>query len=167
MVVPQTSPTLWDPMVSSPPEFSVHGILQARTLEWVATSFSRGSSWPRDWTQSPALQADFLVSEPAGKPQSAHGQSKWRTGKSLGHTLGYPVLRLWRYCSGVTVVMTVSPEPRAASGSQLSFWQLSLKMPLWAPFHQSLLWDVLVPDSHLPLSCFILSFWWSTSSVVS
>ena len=35
----------------SPPGSSVHGILQARVLEWVAISFSRGSSWPRDWTQ--------------------------------------------------------------------------------------------------------------------
>ena len=31
--------------------FQVHGILQARILEWVAIPFSRGSSWPRDWTQ--------------------------------------------------------------------------------------------------------------------
>ena len=37
------------------------GILQARILKWVAISFSRGSSWPRDWTQSPALQADFFT----------------------------------------------------------------------------------------------------------
>ena len=35
----------------SPLGFSVHGILQARILEWVAISFSRGSSRPRDWTQ--------------------------------------------------------------------------------------------------------------------
>ena len=32
------------------PGFSVHGIFQARILEWVAISYSRGSSWPRDWT---------------------------------------------------------------------------------------------------------------------
>ena len=38
-------------MDCSPPGSSVHGILQARILEWVAFSFSRGSSWPRDWTQ--------------------------------------------------------------------------------------------------------------------
>ena len=44
----QSCPTLGDPMDCSPPGFSVHGILQARVLEWVATSFSRGSSWPRD-----------------------------------------------------------------------------------------------------------------------
>ena len=34
----------------SPPGSSVHGMFQARILEWVAVSFSRGSSWPRDWT---------------------------------------------------------------------------------------------------------------------
>ena len=37
-------------MDCSPPDFSVHGIFQARVLEWVAISFSRGSSQPRDWT---------------------------------------------------------------------------------------------------------------------
>ena len=34
----------------SPPGSSVHGIFQARILEWVVISFSRGSSWPKDWT---------------------------------------------------------------------------------------------------------------------
>ena len=37
-------------MDCSPPGSSVHGISQARILEWVAISYSRGSSWPRDWT---------------------------------------------------------------------------------------------------------------------
>ena len=35
--------------INSPPSSSVHGIFQARILEWVAISYSRGSSWPRDW----------------------------------------------------------------------------------------------------------------------
>ena len=43
--------TLCNPMDCSPPDSSVHGILQARILEWVAIFFSRGSSWPRDRTQ--------------------------------------------------------------------------------------------------------------------
>ena len=47
---------------------SVHGILQARILEWVAVSFSRGLLDPRIESRSPALQADSLPSEPAGKP---------------------------------------------------------------------------------------------------
>ena len=50
--VSQSCPTLCNPMdYCSPPGSSVHGILQAGILEWVAISFSRGSSWPRDRTQ--------------------------------------------------------------------------------------------------------------------
>ena len=41
--------TLCNSMDHSPPGSSVHGILQARILEWVAIPFSRGSSWLRDW----------------------------------------------------------------------------------------------------------------------
>ena len=43
------SPTLCNLMDCSPPGSSVHGISQTRVLEWVAISFSRGSSQPRDW----------------------------------------------------------------------------------------------------------------------
>ena len=57
-------------MDSSLPDSSVHGILQARILEWVASSFSRGSSRPRDGTGSSMLQADYLSSEPPVKQVS-------------------------------------------------------------------------------------------------
>ena len=67
--VAQSCRTLCDPMDCSPLGSSVHGIFQARILEWVAISFSRGSSRPRDWTQVSALQADTLTSEPPGKPR--------------------------------------------------------------------------------------------------
>ena len=46
----QSCSTLCDPMDYSLPGSSVHGVLQARILEWVAISFFRGSFWPRDWT---------------------------------------------------------------------------------------------------------------------
>ena len=46
--VAQSCPTLRDPVDCNPPGSSVHGIFQARILEWGAISFSRGSSWPRD-----------------------------------------------------------------------------------------------------------------------
>ena len=49
--VAQSCLTLCDPIDCSLPGFSVHGIFQARVLEWVAISFSRGSSRPRDRTQ--------------------------------------------------------------------------------------------------------------------
>ena len=48
--VVQWCPTLWDPMDCSLPGSSIHGISQERILEWVAISFSRGSSPPRDQT---------------------------------------------------------------------------------------------------------------------
>ena len=50
--VAQSCPTLYGPMDCSPPGSSVQGISQARILEWVAISFCRGSSRPRDWTHS-------------------------------------------------------------------------------------------------------------------
>ena len=50
VVVIQSYPTLCGPMDCSPPGSSVHGILQARILEWVAMPSSRGSSRPRAWT---------------------------------------------------------------------------------------------------------------------
>ena len=49
--VAQSCLTLYDPMNCSLPGFSVHGVFQARVLEWVAISFSRGSSWPSGRTQ--------------------------------------------------------------------------------------------------------------------
>ena len=49
--VAQSCLTLCGPVDCSLPGFSIHGILQARILEWVTISFSRGSSRPRDRTQ--------------------------------------------------------------------------------------------------------------------
>ena len=64
---------LCDPMDYSPPGSSVHGILQARILEWVAIPFSRESSQPR----LPAFQAESLWSEPPGKP---YEKENWAQG---------------------------------------------------------------------------------------
>ena len=51
-----------------PARLLVHGILQARLLEWDAMPSSRGSSQPGIEPASPALQADYLLSEAPGKP---------------------------------------------------------------------------------------------------
>ena len=56
-----------DPPDYSPPGSSVHGILQARIMEWAVISFSVGSSRHRMEPRPPALQADSLRSEPPGK----------------------------------------------------------------------------------------------------
>ena len=60
VLVTQSCPTLCNSMDCIPPGSSVHGILQARILEWVAIPFSRRSTQPR----SLALQADPLPFEP-------------------------------------------------------------------------------------------------------
>ena len=49
------------PLDCSPPRPSVHGILQARILEWVPIPFSRGSSWPRDQTQVSGIACRFFI----------------------------------------------------------------------------------------------------------
>ena len=59
--------TLCNPMHCSLSGSSVNGILQARILKWVAMPSSRGSSQPRDRPVSPALQTNFLPSEPPRK----------------------------------------------------------------------------------------------------
>ena len=69
VVVVQSYLTLCDTMDYSLPGSSFPRILQARILGWVATPFSRGSSWSRDWTWVSALQADSLLSELPGKPR--------------------------------------------------------------------------------------------------
>ena len=77
-------------MDCSPPGSSVHGILQARILEWVAIPFSRGSSWPRDQTQVCCIAGGFFTVWATRETKSiksvsnSHLNSNWRvsfTGK--------------------------------------------------------------------------------------
>ena len=60
--VAQSCPTLCDPVDYNPPGNSVHGILQARILKWVAMPFSRGSSQPRDQTLVSCIAGRFFTS---------------------------------------------------------------------------------------------------------
>ena len=87
--------TLCDPMDCSPTGSPVHGIPQARILEWVATPFSRGSSRPRGWTCSSCSSCTvggFLLLEHRGSPGvlSAHL-----------HTLSGFVTNTWGHAAGV------------------------------------------------------------------
>ena len=66
--VSQSCPTLCDPMDCSLPGSCIHGMLQARILEWVTISYSRGSSPPRDRTCVPYIAGVFFTAEPPGKP---------------------------------------------------------------------------------------------------
>ena len=57
-----------DPTDCSPAGTSVHGLSQARIPEWVAISFSRESSWPRDQTHISCIASRFFTTEPPRKP---------------------------------------------------------------------------------------------------
>ena len=70
MKVAQLYPTLCKPM-----DYTVHGILQARILEWVAVPFSRGSSQPGIKPRSPAFQVDSLPAELPQRWSTAFCQS--------------------------------------------------------------------------------------------
>ena len=64
MKVTQSCTTLWDPM-----DYTVCVIIQARILEWVAVSFSRGFSQPRDWTQVSHIAGRFFTSRTTREAQ--------------------------------------------------------------------------------------------------
>ena len=70
MIVTQSCLTLCGHMDCSPPGSSVHGILQARTLEWVAIPSSRGYSQPKDRTWVSFIANRLFTAEPPGKPKN-------------------------------------------------------------------------------------------------
>ena len=78
----QLCPTLCDPRDCSPLGSSVHGISQARMLEWVAIPFSRGSSWPSDRTQVSRAAGSFLYCRPTLYQLNQHSQG-WKRGVLL------------------------------------------------------------------------------------
>ena len=82
-LVTKSCSTLCDLMVYSPPGSSVHGVLQARILEWVVILFSRGSSWPRDRTWV-SLQVDFF--------------SCWATSEALSGTETHSFFKAELHC---------------------------------------------------------------------
>ena len=61
VLVTQSCLSLCDPIVCSPPASSVHGISQARILDWVDIPFPRVSSQPRDWTLVSCMAGRFFI----------------------------------------------------------------------------------------------------------
>ena len=115
----QSCLTLCDSMDCSPPGCSVHGILQARILEWVAFPSPRDCYNPGIEPRSLALQADFLLSEPAEKP--LRGQRKGSIWIPLSHS---PSL----LC--VMENMQKSASIHRGNGNQLT-WELAGKRTIY------------------------------------
>ena len=88
----QSSLTLRNLMDCSPPGSSVHGIFQARILEWIAFSFCRGSSWLRDRTHVSCISCTagrFFTTAPPGKPEELiqlHIKNDFRMDRRPGET---------------------------------------------------------------------------------
>ena len=143
-------PALCDPMGCSPPSSSAHGILQARTLEWVAISSFRASFWPRDQT---------LVSWVCiGRRILYHGAT-WeapcffiKSLKKFTFFLGsYPNARRWTFKNLLHFALN-----------------LSFQIPC---FHSSLLlkphkWQICMPLISLPGNSFFCELFWQSPLIL-
>ena len=118
VLVAQLCPTLWDPVDCSPPGSSVHGILQARTLVWVAIPFSGDLPDPEVEPGSSALQADSLLSDSPGKPRGAP--------KLLGH---FDAVCVW-VCACVCDFEYQNPMDRRRGSQKLDGITNSMDMNL-------------------------------------
>ena len=136
----QSCLTLCNTMHCRPPGSSVHRIFQARILEQVDISYSRGSSWPRDWTHpaSPALVGRFFTAELPGKPLQVMSisQNKKATQQL---TLLLFVARKYRD-AGPTVIFTckwawkdscVIHTPLQTDRYDLSKWSQKKTLSIW------------------------------------
>ena len=101
--VAQLCPTLCDPM-----DYMVHGILQARKLEWVAFSFSRGSSQPRGWTQVSCIAGRFFTSWATREAWECHEEWLSKDETSLA-------------CSPTTHILLCGPVPDRPGTSTCSW----------------------------------------------
>ena len=123
--VAQLCPTLCNPMDCSLPGPSIYGLFQAKILEWVAISFSRGSSQPGIESRSPALQADSLLCEPPG--------NTWWDSEVQGMYVYLWLIHIvvWQkpiqHCKAVTLQLKIKkevmchPQPGAQLPGRVSF----------------------------------------------
>ena len=119
---PKLCPILCDPIDCSPPGSSVHGIFQARILEWVAISYSRGSSQPRDWTHGSCSSRRiffFLTTWATG--ETALNEWSCLTGVKLVHLCRYPRLLTSLFQTG---------GPKVAAPNSLNTKDPILSLPL-------------------------------------
>ena len=118
-----------NPMDYSPPGSSVHGISQARIVEWVVISFSRGSSRPRDRNCVSCVADGFFITQPPGKPRCPG------TSCSMVHAPWHVDHSSWQ---------GIEPVPPAMEAQSLSHWTAREVLNVFFNVKLSLLsWDQL------------------------
>ena len=127
VLVVQLCPTLCDPMDCGLPGSSVHGILQARILEWVAIPFSGGSSQPRDGARVSCLAGRFFTIWAKGKthrwwlqPQNLKMLDPWK--KSYDQPRQH--IKKWRH---YFANKGLSSQSYVFSSSHVWMWELGYK----------------------------------------
>ena len=126
-VTAQSHQTLCDPM-----DYTVHGVLQARILEWVAYPFSSGSSQPRNQTGSPELREDSLPAELPGKPPENVGH--WSLCSSAFSKLS---LYIWKFLVYILLKLNL----KGFVHNLTSLWNEHNCMTVWTFLGPALLWD--------------------------
>ena len=123
-------------MDCSPPGSSVHGILQARILGWLAIPFSRASCWPRDQTWISCIAGRFFtLYELQQSPMMMEGANKPRNSCSLwaqsfSHVwLTHPFLTITHPCLTLTHIMTSPPGSLFVGFTRQEYWSGFLFSP--------------------------------------
>ena len=121
-LVAQSCPILCNPTDCSPPGSSVHGILQARILEWVTIPFSRGSSWLRDQTWVSCIADRFFTTVPPGKPRSWVDKSKCQQYRLVFLLLLFWVFHHWTWATakGQLLPDAIRPSVSTCSDSEIN-----------------------------------------------
>ena len=133
--VSQLCPTLCDPM-----DYTVHGIVQARILEWLAFPFSRGSSKPRDQTQVSHIAGGFFTS--LTKSEAQEIWRRWLIRRRGVNSCLLPVRTvpsilyhgLWKTCCHSNQVFSQicwEPRPLSISRHSIPFFQLHSFGKFW------------------------------------
>ena len=102
----------------SPMDYRVHGILQARILEWVAVPFSRGSSQPRDRTWVTCIAGRSLPTEPPRKPFPTSGKY---------HSIGIP----WRYCRSPQFQITTIKQISQSQSHEFFIFSMHIQVIIY------------------------------------
>ena len=138
----QSCPILWDPMDCSLPDSSVHGILQARILEWVPVPSSRGSSQPRDQIQVSRISGRFFTAESPEKPTLPCTKAQ-KTALSIRFIQHLSLLLAYMSHKYMNISISTSQsflQVKGTTGRIIEirindlYWKFTMYQALWPPF---------------------------------